>query len=194
MPNPNDAMNDLIDRLGLREDEETAPPTPAQRYIPLCDRLWKEISASLRVSPEGIPSIYLKLPASKLGEVIHMIAFMISDEAQKLVDTAASAGSIEYLQRLLDFLRQERAASGAPSIFLRIPAKEVEGNLLSLKDVGGFGKNNPVGEFITALEAGLRNDSTVDWIARCGGPSDDASENADPTPQVGAEGILGLPE
>ena len=82
----------------------------------------------------------------------------------------------------------------APSIFLRIPVEEVERDLLSLKDVGGFGKDTPVGEFITVLEAGLRNDSTVDWIMRCGGPSDDVSGNADPLPQVGEVEILGLPE
>jgi hypothetical protein len=72
--------------------------------------------------------------------------------------------------------------------------EEVERDLLSLKDVGGFGKNNPVGEFIAALEAGLRNDSTVDWIVRCGGPTDDVSNNADSTPQIEGVEILGLPE
>jgi len=192
----NDALEALMDSLGLRDEGEPVPPAPLplHRYRSLCDAAWKEISASLRKDPDGVPSLYLKLPASKLGEIIHLLAVAISPEVQKIVDTAASAGSIEYLQGMLDFLRQERDASSSPSIFLRIPVKEVERDLVSLKDVGGFGKNNPVGEFITALEAGLRNDSTVDWITRCGGPADEVLGNADSTPQVEAVEILGLPE
>jgi hypothetical protein len=179
----------LINNLGLR-DEETEPIAPPLRHSTLCDPAWKKISASLRKDPSGTPSIYLKLPASKLEEIIWGIKIALESS-----DTAALlAASVEYLQGLLDFLRLERAASMAPSIFLRIPVKEVERDLLSLKDVGGFGKDNPVGEFITALEAGLRNDSTVDWIMRCGGPADDVSGNVDPLPQIGEVEILGLPE
>jgi hypothetical protein len=190
----NEALEALMEDLGLRAEGEPEPPVPQRRYISLCDIDWKKISASLRKDPDGTPSIYLKLPASKLGEIIHLIAMVIGPEVQNIVDTAASRGSIKYLQGLLDFLRQERAASSSPSIFLRIPVEEVERDLLSLKDVGGFGKNNPVGEFIAALEAGLRNDSTVDWIARCGGPADNVSNNADSTPQIEGVEILGLPE
>ena len=177
MPNPNDAMDDLIDRLGLRGDKETASPTPVRRPRSLCDSRWRIISASLRESPEGVLSIYLKLPATKLMDITMGIAFTLNPSDTAALPTAV----VEYLQGLLEFLKKELSASRAPSIFLCIPVEEIERDLISLEVIAGPSEANPVREFITAVEAGLRNDPNVDWVARCGGPA----YNANPDPQVG---------
>ena len=188
MTDPISKIDELIDELGLRVDEEPTPPMPVRRYRSLCDARWKKISASLRNDPDGKPSIYLKLPSSKLWEIVlemtyydHSLSYQGEDQA--------------HLAALQDFFRQEYKASMAPSIFLRIPVEEIKKDILSLKAVADFSsRSTSVEDFIAAVEAGLRNDPDVDWIARCGGPADSVSNNADSTPQVEDVEILGLPE
>lgn len=172
MPNSNDAMDDLIDRLGLRGDKETASPTPVRRPRSLCDSRWRIISASLRENPEGVLSLYLKLPATKLMEIILEITFYTRTFLPlQDGDLKHQAAHLENLEALLKFFRQEHKASTAPSIFLRIPIDEVEKDILSLKVVAEIDRNTSTADFVAAAEAGLRNDPNVDWVARCGGPA-----------------------
>lgn len=187
MTDPISRLDELIEELGLEAGEEPTPPMPVRKYRSLCDSRWKKISASLRKDPDGKPSIYLKLPSSKLWEIILEITYY----SQSL----PSQGKVqEHLTALLDFFRQEYKVSSSPSIFLRIPVEEIKKDILSLKVVADFSEHSSVEDFIAAVEAGLRNDPDVDWIARCGGPTDSVSNNVDSTPQVEDVEILGLPE
>lgn len=181
---PADAVEALIQRMGLRDSaSEETPPGPRQVS---CDPLWKRISASLRRDPNGVPSLYLKLPATTLWQIIlginHVLAGAgIGDGARDVV-----------LEELYSFLYQEHARSAAPLIFLRIPVVDVEKDIESLKTVQEWDKSGYIRAYLEALQAGLRNDPEVDWISRCGGPACDVS--LDPTPHDGDEEILGLPE
>lgn len=187
MPKSNDAINTLIDKLGLRLDGEPAPPTLAHRRRTLCDSQWKSISASLRESPEGVLSIYLKLPADKLWEIVLEITYY--------TQALPSQGEVqEHLTALMNFFKKEYKASLDPSIFLRIPVEEVKKDILSLEAVIDSSKSTSGKDFIAAVEAGLRNDPKVDWITRCGGPAYVVPNDADPAPQVGDKESLGLPK
>ncbi len=187
MPKSNDAMDALIDKLGLRLDDDPAPTRRSgRRNLTLCDSQWKLISASLRESPEGVLSIYLKLPADKLWEIVlEIIYYTQALPAQSKVQ--------EHLTALTNFFKREYKASSEPSIFLRIPVEEIKKDILSLKPVADYSKGTSVEDFIAAVEAGLRNDPKVDWITRCGGPAYVVSKDADPAPQVGDKEILELP-
>ena len=180
MPKSNDKMEALIDKLGLRlADSEPGPPTTrriGRRHMPLCDSQWKSISASLRESPEGVLSIYLKLPADKLWEIVLEITYY----TQALPSQSKVQ---EHLTALMNFFKREYKASMDPSIFLRIPVEEIKKDILSLKAVADQARGPSVEDFIAAAEAGLRNDPKVDWITRCGGPAYVVSNETDPTTQ-----------
>jgi len=186
LTDPISRLDELIEELGLEAGEEPTPPMPVRKYRSLCDPRWRKISASLRKDPDGKPSIYLKLPSSKLWEII----LEITHYTQSL----PSQGEDLHLVALKKFFSQEYKASLAPSIFLRIPVEEIKRDILSLKVVADSSKDTSAEVFIAAVEAGLRNDPDVDWIVRCGGPSDSVSNDVDSTPQVEDVEILGLPE
>ncbi len=187
MPDPIDALDSLIDEMGLRGNEEPTPPRARRRYRSLCDPQWKLISASLRENPEGTLSIYLKLPATKLWEIIVGVAYY----TQAL---PSQDGTQKHLVALLDFFRHEHKSSMAPSIFLCVPVEEIKKDIAFLQPIADTSRNTSVEDFIAAVEAGLRNDKAVDWITRCGGPAYIVSDNVNSTPQVGDEEVLGLPK
>lgn len=181
---PTNAIDELIEKMGLRPETVT-PVVTGQRLITY-DPLWKLVSASLRVSPEGVLSIYLKLPSSALQDIVMGITY-----ARAMSNQDAETGDLPTLH---EFLQQELAKSMAKSIFLRIPAEEVERGVLSLEAVSERDKSGSIRAFVGALKAGLRNDPAADWITRCGGPAYVASDTVDPTPQSGDAEISGLPE
>ena len=190
MPKSNDAMEALIDKLGLRVDEDPAPTRRlGRRHMPLCDSQWKLISASLRESPEGVLSIYLKLPATTLWEIVLEITYYT-----QALPSQSKIQEHQHLAALMSFFRQEYKASLDPSIFLRIPVEEIKKDILSLKAVADQARGPSVEDFIAAVEAGLRNHPAVDWITRCGGPAYVVSKDVGPAPQVGDKESLGLPK
>jgi len=185
MGHSTDAVDALIKELGLRPKEVS--PDATSQHLVTYDPSWKSISASLRVSPEGVLSIYLKLPASKLWDIVMGISYVLAAHAQALnLDKIARIGVLHK------FLRQEHDASMAPSIFLRIPVKEVEVDILCLAEVSKHDTVGAIGTFLGALRAGLRTDPTVDWITRCGGPAYIVSDSGNSTPQSGDEESSGL--
>jgi hypothetical protein len=178
---------------------------PVPNVIPgLCDPIWKMISASLRKDPGAAPCLYLKLPNTVLREVIQQLQDCIALAATGPCDGRVI--ELGTLPDLLSFLKREVEASRAQSIFLRISVEDAEKDVQSLKAVQTPTTGEKVKGLAEALEGGLRNDPSYDWIARCGGPtcnvsldqtcackgSDSASDNAS-SPCCGAE-ILGLPK
>ena len=153
---------------GMAEAMGMVMPTPPV-FSGLCDPSWKTISASLRKDPGGVPCLYLKLPNSMLREVIQELQDCITLAASSAAD--GSTPDLGSLPDLLSFLKREAEASRAQSIFLRIPVEDAEKDVQSLKAVQTPTTGEKVKDLAKALEGGLRNDPSRDWIARCGGPA-----------------------
>ena len=73
-----------------------------------------------------------------------------------------------------------------------MPAEEVKEDILCLEAVKRHDESGSIKVFLDTLKAGLRNDPTVDWITRCGGPAYSVSDSGNSTPQSGDEESSGL--
>lgn len=135
------------------------------------DPRWKEISASLR---EG--KLFVKLPHFKalllrdsLLKTIHLLS---NDEYKELAKTK------DYLEKYSVWLTEEMDmafVARQPSVFYRAILTVAAADAEHLGKVVHLDPTGRLSEFHAVLEAGLRNDPEVDWIARVSGPSPDFS-------------------
>lgn len=133
------------------------------------DPRWKETSASLR---EGV--LFVKMPVSQAFMLILVLQSLLKQYDPNL----AGKGNRYLKEDFLDFLIKEvegARALGHYSVFYQVPeeaARKDSALLLSLAGTDTFGI---LSHFQQVLEAGLREDPEVDWIARVGGPSPNAN-------------------
>lgn len=126
------------------------------------DPRWREISASLRKQV-----LYLKLPT----DTLHLIAVFLDSRLRDPYPKETVKPHLPRLRQLQTFLQEEERQSHLveqSSSFLALREEEAASDLEALKalqQTGGI-----LGEFSRALELGLQNDPSVDWILRVGGP------------------------
>ncbi len=176
MPQGQDAIDALIGELGLRE------PGPQETAVPriYCDPHWNTVGASLRLDSKKVPSIFLKMPVSRLGQIMSDVCFAVADCRQQAT-RGGEAFDSSYLIGFIEYMKNEYFAARSSSVFLCVSVEKVKEDLQALKEVRKNSKKyERLNEFIEGLEAGLRSDPAVDWITRCGGPECDVSGEKSP--------------
>lgn len=140
----------------------------------LVDPRWTSVSASLR---EG--QLYVKMP------VPSGIALVTNLEIATVVSKS------EVVQPFIDFLRAEIERHTNPSLYFAVPVAEAEQDIEAIRAVeSSLSDPRFVKNFRKALEAGLRNDPSVDWIARVGGPKSGALQGS----EIDPEDLLEFPD
>ena len=143
--------------------------------INLRDPEWQEFGASLRASKRNAPPdlLYVKASLTRIQALIISMdtaSFMTGD-----IDDPSPA------VELLTFLRGELRRATNQSLFYVITVKKARKDIESLTLIEPGDRVGFIKQFRETLEAGLRNDPQVDWIARVGGPKPDPSPD-DPKP------------
>lgn len=141
---------------------------------PLTDPLWKQFSASLR---EG--QLYVKMP---IGSGTCLVTSL---------EIASVVSKSEVALPLIKFLQDELERHTNPSLYFALTVSQAEKDIEVVREVeGSLSDPRYVARFREVLEAGLRNDLSVDWIARVGGPKSSAPQGSDIDP----DDLLELPD
>ncbi len=139
-----------------------------------CDPRWREFSASLR---QG--QLYVKMPVGS---------------GTALVDTLEIARVIsksDAVQPLIDFLRKEIERHTNPSLYFALSTTQAEQDAEAVRAVeDSLSDPRFLARFRKALEAGLHNDPSVDWISRVGGPRPEEPQGL----EIGPEDLLEMPD
>ncbi len=139
-----------------------------------CDPHWTQFSASLR---QG--QLYVKMPVSSgTALVTHLeIASVVSES--------------DVVQPLINFLRGELDRRTNPSLYYAVSVTEAEQDIEAVRAVeASLSEPRFVTAFRKSLEAGLRNDPSVDWITRVGGPMSDELQGS----TIDPDDLLELPD
>lgn len=138
-----------------------------------CDPRWREFSASLRKG-----QLYVKMPTGS---------------GTALVTTLEIAGVVsksDAVDPLISFLRSEIQRHTNPSLYLAFSIAQAEQDVKAVRVVEDcLADSRFLVRFREALEAGLRNDPSVDWITRVGGPRPDEPQGS----EIGPDDLLEIP-
>lgn len=130
---------------------------------PRNDPRWTEHSASLR---QG--QLFVKLPASQA--CLFEVSLLHALQNPKV----SSAALIDQLRSWAEWfggeIRRARQAN-MNSVILGFPAEDADADAQALSQVEEFDVSGRISHFRKVMQAGLRNEPDVDWIARVGGPA-----------------------
>lgn len=125
------------------------------------DPNWQQIAASLRKE-----QLYVKMPIAK-ARAVCMVWQIVSQTI---------TGSPEHIARLneaFNLLEEETVGSqtyGIKSVFYMVSVDQCERDIEALASFVEEDASGVLRSLKEALEAGLRSNPEVDWIARVGGP------------------------
>lgn len=127
------------------------------------DPRWQMISASLRKG-----QLYVKMPIAKARAL--MMVWQIISSATKLTHDQKLVDRVNTAFKLIEDEAVGSQTYGIASVFYMVSDAECQEDIDALMSFVAEDKTGILQSFKEALEAGLRSDPEVDWIARVGGP------------------------